>query len=281
MGELTDCTLIVPLWDGDPNFSAHLARMRSTSAAMQAAGAEVIFVNNGCDPGAIRTAALSGFVVDLPWNAGVAAAWNVGLAVSRRDILVYCNQDAVLELDPLRSLARLLTTRPDIAVVGVEGSLWDFSSVRHLSWVRPSRGQERFCDIVSGFLFALRREDLALVGGFDNNLNPCSYEEVDLALKRRAFGLGNALVIHTDKIHHAAGISAAPTSQLLSWGGGRQESLKSIGMRNRRYLQTKLSQRPRWEIDDIPQYVRMTAYRLRGRASLGARWMIHKTGLHR
>ena len=103
----------------------------------------------------------------------------------------FCNDDVELGAGSLARLAGPLLGHPHAAIVGPVGSRWDLVNGTHTAWVRPgesSRAAPAECDVVSGFLFACRREIWEEVGGFDEFYAPASWEEVDFCTAVRATG---------------------------------------------------------------------------------------------
>jgi len=175
--------------------------------------------------------------VPLPENRGVAPGWNAAARAARGDVLVFANDDVVLGAGALERLAAALGEREDAGVVGPVGSMWDRLEWEHASFVHPACGMEP-CDVVSGFLFAVRREVYDAVGGFDEAYAPASWEEVDFDLAVQAHGLRCYAVGEVD-VAHEWGISARqPPWRMVRWGG-RRELLWSIHRRDRRHFLSK------------------------------------------
>jgi GT2 family glycosyltransferase len=181
-------------------------------------------------PAGVRTVA-------LPTNLGVAPGWNAAARACAGDVLVFCNDDVQLGPGSLERLVAVLEDRPDAGVVGPVGSMWDHRRWEHDAFVRPEDGVQE-CDVVSGFLFAVRRATYDAVGGFDEAYAPASWEEVDFDCAVRAQGL-RCLAVGGVDVAHEWGISARqPPWRTVRWGG-RRELLWSIHRRNRRHFLSK------------------------------------------
>lgn len=175
--------------------------------------------------------------VPLPVNRGVSSGWNAAAGAASGDVLVFANDDVVLGAGALERLAAALEERDDAGVVGPVGSMWDRLEWQHASFVQPDSGMEP-CDVVSGFLFAARREVYDAVGGFDEAYAPASWEEVDFDMAVEAHGLRCYAVGGVD-VTHEWGISARqPPWRMVRWGGKR-ELLWSIHRRNRAHFLSK------------------------------------------
>jgi GT2 family glycosyltransferase len=179
--------------------------------------------------------------VDLTVNRGVSPGWNAAAAAARGAVLVFSNDDVLLGERSLRLMHDVLTTHEEAGVVGPDGTLWDLSVPKHLEWLDMSGrapGEIEPCDVVSGFLFAVRREVLDGVGGFDEAYAPCSMEEVDFCTDvRTRLGL-QCYAVAGVKTEHEYGISVSrPWTRVRH--NGRSEFLRSIHMRNERHFRRK------------------------------------------
>jgi GT2 family glycosyltransferase len=179
--------------------------------------------------------------IDLGVNRGVSPGWNAAAANARGAVLVFSNDDVLLGSRALRLMHDALISHPEAGVVGPDGTRWDLSVPKHLEWLDLSRrapGEVEACDVVSGFLFAVRREVLEAVGGFDEAYAPCSMEEVDFCTDvRKRLGLECYAVAGVDT-EHEYGISVSrPWTRIRH--SGRTEFLRSIHVRNVRHFRSK------------------------------------------
>jgi GT2 family glycosyltransferase len=184
--------------------------------------------------------------VDLGVNRGVAPAWNAAVRASSGDVVVVCNDDVVLGAGALARLAEALRSRPEAGVVGPVGSRWDLVRGRHTDWVKPNdaaSGRPQACEVVSGFLFACRREVWEQVGGFDEFYAPASWEEVDFCTAVRAAGL-NCYAIAGVDCEHEWGVSRRQAPWARAHWNGRSETWRSIHRRNRAHFLEKWAEHP-------------------------------------
>jgi GT2 family glycosyltransferase len=234
-----DVSVCVPVYraHAEPNLSTLADSMEQ---ALDGLHGELIVALNGISstdagvPPQART-------VDLGINRGVSPGWNAAAAEAKGAILVFSNDDVLLGPRALRLLHDVLGTHQEAGVVGPVGTRWDLSVPKHLDWVdladrRP--GEVESCEVVSGFLFAVRREVLDAVGGFDEAYAPCSYEEVDFCTDVRVrLGLECYAVAGIETTHEY-GISVSNPWKRIRHNG-RSELLRSIHKRNARNFRSK------------------------------------------
>ena len=107
-------------------------------------------------------------------NAGVSRAWNIGRNLAEGELLLFLNDDVVLEKNDLNLLKSAIND--NVVMVGPKGSVWE--NGQH---VRYSDSED--ANVISGFAFMIQSKVFDLVGGIDINYTPAGYEEVDLSLK--------------------------------------------------------------------------------------------------
>jgi GT2 family glycosyltransferase len=195
-------------------------------------------------------------------NRGVSVAWNAAAAQATGDVLCFCNDDASLGARSLQRLHEVLTTRADAGLVSPVGAGWNMRTLRYGEWVHPS-SEIVACDVVAGFLFALRRETFERLGGFDEAYAPAGLEEVDLSIAaRERLGL-RCYAVGGVAHDHEYGISAARPWHKLAYGG-RVERLATIDRRNRLHFARKWGVRmPRF--DRARHWAELTTLALRRR----------------
>jgi GT2 family glycosyltransferase len=179
--------------------------------------------------------------IDLGVNRGVSPGWNAAAANARGAVLVFANDDVLLGSRALRLMHDALTSHAEAGVVGPIGTRWDLSVPKHLEWLDLSGrapGEVEACDVVSGFLFAVRHEVLEAVRGFDEAYAPCSMEEVDFCTDvRKRLGL-KCYAVAGIETEHEYGISVSrPWTRVRH--SGRTEFLRSIHVRNVRHFRNK------------------------------------------
>lgn len=228
-----------------PAYRAHAAPNVATLAetmehALDGLRGELVVALNGISA-ADASAPEGAVTVDLGMNRGVSPGWNAAANVACGQVLVFANDDVVLGPSSLRLLHDVLVTRAEAGVVGPHGTRWDLSVPKHLEWLDLSGrapGEVEECEVVSGFLFAVRREVLQALGGFDEAYAPCSMEEVDFCTDvRRRAGLNCYAVAGVDT-EHEYGISVSRPWKRVRHNG-RTEFLRSIHVRNVRHFRSK------------------------------------------
>jgi len=127
---------------------------------------EIIVVDDAssaCERRQLQTAGLRGVqIVPAGRHRGVTSAWNLGWRQTRRALAVFLNNDTVSTGDWLTDLSAPL--RDGAARVTGVG----FRQERHLPQAFRDRiGQSR---VLEGWCFAIRREELERLSGFDERL---------------------------------------------------------------------------------------------------------------
>jgi GT2 family glycosyltransferase len=214
-------------------------------AALAGRDGELVVALNGIDA---RSAGVSDSArtIELDSNRGVAPAWNAAARSARGHTLVFCNDDVSLGPGSLALLADALDARPEAGVVGPVGSRWDLVNGRHIAWVEQNgagASDLAACEVVSGFLFACRRESWEAVGGFDEFYAPASWEEVDFCTAVRASGARCYAVAGVD-CRHEWGVSRRQPPWARARWDGRSETWRSIHRRNKRHFLAKWAAHP-------------------------------------
>ncbi len=228
-----------------PVYREHAApNLRTLGAALPAAlgamSGELVVALNGIAPDAAEVPD-GARTVDLGVNRGVAPGWNAAAAAARGDALCFANDDVELGPRAVEVLVRALRAHPDAGVVGPVGTRWDIPAGEHRSWLdltgRPE-GDVEPCEVVSGFLFACRRDVYDRLGGFDEFYAPLSWEEVDFCTAARVAGL-RCYAVAGVEVAHEFGVSR-PTApwKRYRWDG-RSQAVWSIHRRNRRHFLRK------------------------------------------
>jgi GT2 family glycosyltransferase len=234
-----DVSVCVPVYraHGEPNLATLAGTMER---ALDGLRGELVVALNGISETDAGVPAW-GRSVDLGVNRGVSPGWNAAAAAAHGAVLVFSNDDVLLGHRALRLMHDVLSTHREAGVVGPDGTRWDLSVPKHLEWLDLSNrqpGELEACDVVSGFLFAVRREVLQAVGGFDEAYAPCSMEEVDFCTDvRKRLGL-ECYAVAGIETEHEYGISVSrPWTRVRH--SGRTEFLRSIHVRNVRHFRSK------------------------------------------
>ncbi len=127
-------------------------------------------------------------------NHGYARGNNLSARVARGQILVFLNQDLILDPGFLTHVARMFQERPTAGIVGCMVVDWEkgrlvSGAVRILAggFTYNYLTGEGSCDAVSGAAFSIRRISFFELGGFEESFF-MYYEETDLCLKARRAG---------------------------------------------------------------------------------------------
>lgn len=165
-------------------------------------------------------------------NVGVSRAWNIGIAMSEAPVTFILNADLHLQPEAVRAIEQGLATLPGAAIVGPQGSFYEFSTLRDIMYMgKGSAPVPVEVDAVSGFLFAVRTADFAREGLlFDAQFTPCYLEEWDIGLQCRQRGWKCYVVPTTAFDHEWSGsIRALRTIRYMN----REETSQQILDRNR------------------------------------------------
>lgn len=241
MPEVSVCVAVYREHDA-PNL-ASLAR--ALPAALDGLEWELVVALNGIDA-ASAGAPPNARCVDLGINRGVAPGWNAAANAATGEILCFANDDLEPGPGSVALLAKVLREHPDAGVVGPDGSRWDLAEGRHLPEARTAEvpieertvGSLAACEVVSGFMFACRRETYDAVGGFDEFYAPYSWEEVDFCTAVRAHGLRCYEVAGVEHAHEWGVSQRQPPWRRAHWDG-RSQSIWRIHRRNRRHFLAK------------------------------------------
>jgi hypothetical protein len=131
------------------------------------------------------------YLAGMSHNVGVARAWNIGMNMSQTPVTFVLNADLHVTEEVFAALERALHDLPDAAVVGPQGSFFDFATAQDIQYFqRGSFSAPIQVDAVSGFLFGVRTNVFGPGGlQFENAFTPCYFEEWDLGLQCRLMGV--------------------------------------------------------------------------------------------
>jgi O-antigen biosynthesis protein len=238
-GDAPAVSVCVPVYKShtEPNLETLAAGMPD---ALEGLEGELVVALNGISPQAARAPRWAS-MVDLGENRGVSPGWNAAAAAARGAVLVFCNDDVVLGPGSLRVLHDVLVAHEEAGVVGPDGTIWDLTVPKHLERLdlsgRPA-GSLESCEVISGYLFAMRASVWEALGGFDEGYAPCSWEDVDLCTDARLrLGL-RCYAVAGVEVEHEYGISVrSPWKRIRH--NGRKELLRSIHVRNERRFRDK------------------------------------------
>ena len=122
-------------------------------------------------------------LVDAFERQGVPYARNVGVAAAQADLIMFCDQDDVVEAGWLAAAASALADHS--AIMGRIQAMTPDGGVGRL--MNPSIHTDR--PVVESCNFGIRREVLEAVGGFDEQLPAYGLDDSELALRLRKAGV--------------------------------------------------------------------------------------------
>jgi len=234
-----DVSVCVPVYRAHPR--PNLASLADTmESALDGLRGELVVALNGVTIEESRAPEWAQ-TVDLGVNRGVSPGWNAAAEVASGNVLVFANDDVLLGARSLRVMHDVLLAREEAGIVGVVGTRWDLRAPKHLEYLDLSgtaTGSVHACDVVAGFLFAMRRNVWQALGGFDEAYAPCSLEDVDACTAvRKQLGL-ECYAITGVEYEHEFGISVTSPWKRIRHNG-RSELLRSVHMRNLRHFRRK------------------------------------------
>jgi hypothetical protein len=169
-------------------------------------------------------------------NIGVARAWNVGLELATTPVVFVLNADLTIDAAAVQAVHEGLETLLDAGCVGPEGSFFDMRYAR--DYLILGQGESRKpvqVDAVSGFLFAVWREDFGPGGlRFENAYTPCHFEEWDLGLQIKRLGKRSYVVPASTYAHHGGGSLSALTK--VEFLGQRQAPGEILAQNHHHFL---------------------------------------------
>jgi GT2 family glycosyltransferase len=237
--EAVDVSVCAAVWQehGAPNLATLTAALKG---ALDGLSHELVVVLNGVTAEQAE-APESAVVVPFEVNQGVPRGWNAAARQASGHVLAFMNDDVIPGRGSLRLLHDVLAENDQAGMVGPVGTQWDLERAEHrdtldTSDLRP--GELRECNVVSGFMFATRRETFVRAGGFDEAYTPCLFEEVDYATTVRCeLGL-RCFAIAGVPFEHEYDFSSANPWQRIRYGN--RSALKGyIARRNRRRFRRK------------------------------------------
>lgn len=144
-------------------------------------------------------------VFQMPQQSGYVNACNFGACQARGEMLVFLNNDTVVQAGWLEALLGTFEHFPNTGLAGAkllfpngrlqeaggqifsDGSVWNLG--RFESAHEPRFNHVREVDYVSGAALAIRKELFDCLKGFDTHFAPGYFEDTDLAMRVRAQGL--------------------------------------------------------------------------------------------
>lgn len=167
-------------------------------------------------------------VVEAGLGLSVAGARNAGWRASTSDLVVFVDDDNVVEPDAIANLTRAFQAdniglAGPVIYAGDAGTVW-CGGIRRSPWTGQTRnllgGRTELPDEPDWptedmpDAFAVPRRVLADLDGFDDRRFPIHYEEADLAARIRALGL-RTVVVRDAAVRHYGWVGLSPGGALV------------------------------------------------------------------
>ena len=224
-------SFVIPVLDYSP---ASPFNINTLLQSLENIGGNVIVVfNNEEVANEIKNHPRIDYYTIMKKNVGVSRAWNIGLHMSQTPITFILNADLTITKETVEKLESHLIQLPDAAIVGPQGSYFNFHTCKDLMYLgKGSFDTPVQVDAVSGFLFAVKTKyfhDGILI--FENKYTPCYFEEWDTGLQIKRAGLKSWVVPCTGYEHEWSGsIRALRTIKYLD----KEETAGQILERNKK-----------------------------------------------
>jgi len=159
--------------------------------------------------------------IDL--QSGYVLACNKGASEARGKMLVFLNNDTVVQAGWLDALLDLFDRFPDSGIAGAkllypngvlqeaggaifnDGSVWNTGRFEQADNARYNYVRE--VDYVSGATLAIRKKVFEQLKGFDTHFSPGYFEDTDLAMRIRATGLKIRYTPFSNVVHQEGATS--------------------------------------------------------------------------
>lgn len=189
-GEDLTISLIIPVYNGGPNFRTCLVSMK----ALLPSPIEVIVVGDGDTDGSSHLAQECGVnVLRLSSPGGPARARNFGASQAKGEIVFFVDADVTLPSDAIGRVATVFKQEPDLAALF--GSYDDnpaetnfLSQYRNLLHHYVHQNGREDASTFWGACGAIRREVFLAIGGFDEMYVKPSIEDIELGYRLKQAG---------------------------------------------------------------------------------------------
>jgi GT2 family glycosyltransferase len=223
-----------------------LRRPRSRVDAM-----EIVVVANGTPIDQLRDLKSCDDIVLVvnESNLGFASGCNQAASAARAPLLLFLNDDSLVEDGCIEALVQAARSDPSIGAVGsrilsVDGSLqeagsviWRNGAASHVGKGRPGDSGEylepRWVDYASANGLLVVRSAWDEVGGFDERYFPAYFEDVDLSLSLAARGYGTRYEPTAELVHRESQSTSPVFKEFLltrnrlrlveKWGDAHEE----------------------------------------------------------
>lgn len=168
-------------------------------------------------------------VIETGANLGYAAGNNVGIEKAKGDYIIVINPDTVTDPDWLSELLKPFETNPDVSITVSKILLFDKKELintcanhTHFTGLDFCRGLNEpaseyqhyeYVGTISGCSFAMRREAIKKINGFDPDFF-LYMEDVDISWRARLEGF-KIMFVPTSIIYHKYKLSMAPWKEFF------------------------------------------------------------------
>lgn len=171
----------------------HLGRCLSALPARDPDVEVIVAADGAVDDCAPLAQAVGARLLRVPGPRGPAVARNRAAAVARGEILVFVDADVVVAPGSVQRLRAVFRDRPDIAAVfgaydeepTADNFVSQYKNLAH-SYIHQSSNPD--AQTFWAGLGAVRADDFAAVGGFDERFDRPSIEDIDLGYRLNAAG---------------------------------------------------------------------------------------------
>ena len=188
----TRVSAVIPVFNGGSDLEKCLAAIAASVYPLL----EIILVDDGSTDGMTHAAAMrhGARVIRREQMMGPASARNLGAGEARGDIIFFTDADVLLDPAAIAIAVRTLDADPEVCAVfgsyddqpGHASFLSQYRNLFH-HWVHQTGNEEAFTFWTG--CGAIRREVLLQVGGFSEDYERPSIEDIELGARLRAAGL--------------------------------------------------------------------------------------------
>lgn len=191
---------------------------------------EILFIDNGSTDNSINFIK-NHFnndrrikIISLYKNYGTSKAKNIGIMRSKGELILFLNNDIILEKDTLKKMVYTMFNRPELGILGCklilpskaiqsEGELFPKFSTLNLSKKHPQVWRRKniqnikkgeylnIVDWVIGAVVLIKKETLLLLKSYDEDYYML-FEELDFAYRAKKAGYEVACMTNSSAIHY-------------------------------------------------------------------------------
>ncbi len=187
----TRVSVVIPVFNGGSDLEKCLAAIAASVYPLH----EIILVDDGSTDGMTHAAAArrGARLIRREQMLGPASARNLGVGEARGDIIFFTDADVLLDPAAINMAVRTLDADPEVCAVfgsyddqpGHASFLSQYRNLLH-HWVHQTGNEEAFTFWTG--CGAIRREVLLQVGGFSEDYERPSIEDIELGARLRASG---------------------------------------------------------------------------------------------